>query len=140
MADTQADTSTDVTSVTNYAPKNIPIESMLEYRKKGLTHADIAAIIGCDRSNVSRRLQPYKDDLDTLDLYKHHRADIIAIKGKQILNNITPDKIQKASAYQLTGMYSILFDKERLEREQSTANVSVRMATIAALQREIEDK
>ena len=115
------------------APKGIPIETILEYRKKKLSCAEIGVLLGCDKSNISRRLQPYQDDIDNLDLYKTHRADIIALTGRQILKHLTPDRLEKASAYQLAGMYGILYDKERLERGQSTANIHSIHDDIAAI-------
>ncbi len=106
------------------APKNIPIESMLELAHKGLTDEQVASIIGCDRSNVSRRLQPYRDKLAVLDKHKQYRADILCLKGMSMLENITPAKLKKASARDLTTNYGILFDKERLERGQATSHVA----------------
>ena len=119
--------------ISKYAPKYIPIESIIEYYRKGLSKTDIAKVLGCHHSNISNRLKPYLDEIETLDVYKAHRADVIALKGKEILKNITPDKIEKASAYQLTGMYSILYDKERLERGESTANIANIHGDIAAI-------
>ena len=137
MTDNQTEALPDMSK---YIPKDIPIESIVEYRSRGMSYNEIATLTGCTKSNVIQRLQTVNAQIDALPNYKKHRADVIALTGRRILSHLTQDKLKAASAYQLTGMYGILYDKERLEREQSTANISIRMATIAALQREIEDK
>jgi len=112
-----------ITDTASPAPKNIPIESIIEYRRKGLTTREIATLLNCSHPNIVQRLQTLTDDVDSLDSYKIHRADILALNGRKLLSKITDEKLQKASAYQLAGMYGILYDKERLERGQTTANV-----------------
>lgn len=110
-------TSTDITP---YAPKGIPLESIIDLYNKGLNNTEIAKIIGCDRSNISRRIQAVRDELDSLPKFKHHRADILALHQSRLLNSITPNDINKSSPYQRVGMMALLYDKERLERGQLT--------------------
>ena len=119
-----------------FAPKNIPIESLIEYRSRGLSYNDIAKLVGCSRPNVVNRLKAVSQEIDSLPDYKKHRADVIALTGKRILSSITPDKLKDASAYQLTGMYGVLYDKERLERDLSTANVNTVIGDIEALRKD----
>jgi len=108
-----------------YKHKNIPIESILEYKARGLDSVEIAKLLGCDKSNIIKRLQHHNDKIASLPDYKKHKADVLALKQREILNNITPDKLNDASGLQLTTMFGILYDKERLERGQSTENVLV---------------
>ena len=118
----------EVTEVTDETPqhiKGIGIETMLELRDKNLNHGQIAQLLGCDRSNVSRRLAKYKPTLEKIDRYKKHRADIYANLQTELLSGVTPDKIKDSSATQLITGAAILYDKERLERGQSTQNMSV---------------
>ena len=120
---------TPITEPQTTANKNIPIELLIDYRSKGLTLTEIAKLVGCDHSNVSRRLNALIEDIDSLPKYKQNRADIMALKGKQALNSITSEKLQKASPSQAAMVYGVLYDKERLERDQATANVNI-MASI----------
>ena len=121
-------------------PKGIPIESIIEYRRKGLTTREIAAILNCSHTNIVERLQTVSDEIDTLPDYKKHRADILAIRGRRVLNNITNEKLEKATAYQLTGMFGIINQHERLERGESTSNVGFADYTkkISDIDKEIE--
>ena len=120
---------TPITDENSNAAKDIPIELLIDYRSKGLTMTEIGKLLNCSHANVSQRLSALNDDLDSLPKYKDNRADIMALKGRQALNSITQEKLQKASPSQAAMVYGVLYDKERLERDQATANVNI-MASI----------
>ena len=101
----------------------IPIARIIELRGKQLTYEEIGSILGCSRENICQRLHGYKASIDNLKSVKGHRADTLAVVGDTILNSLTPDDIKRSTAYQKVGMYSLLYDKERLERGQSTENI-----------------
>lgn len=112
--------------------KNIPIETLIDLAEtKKLSHSQIGKIIGCSAPNVTQRLQ--RAGITTLGNYKSNRADVIALVGKQILSSISDEDIKKASLNQKVVSYGILYDKERLERGQSTENVLDIHATIRDL-------
>jgi hypothetical protein len=60
--------------------------------------------------------------------FRVRRADVFADLQLKVLQNITPDKLEKCSAQQLTTIMAIMYDKERLETNQSTENVAHRMS------------
>jgi hypothetical protein len=126
MSTTTQPTKEKLTKVTKPYHKGITIEDILEYKAKNLTHAEIGELLGCDASNVTKRLAPYRDDLNRLANHKKHDADILTLKGMRILDHITDEKLKEASAYQLTGMYGIIHQNERLKRDKSTQNIGVR--------------
>ena len=135
----EVETDQDITDLTKFTPKGIPMELILEYDSKGLTSTEIAKILDCDSSNIRQRLIAHKPDIDCLPSYKGHRADIIALKGREIINNITSAKLEKASAYQLTGMYSLMNQAERLERDLSTQNIATIHSDIEAIRKETKE-
>jgi hypothetical protein len=53
---------------------------------------------------------------------------------ERILKSITDEAIKKTPAIQLVTAASILYDKERLERGESTSKVSVLVGAIKELQ------
>lgn len=109
-----------------YAPKYIPIGSIIDLIEvKGLTKAQAAKVLGCDHSNISQRLKAIDYVPEYLKTYKDNRADILAYYQAEILKHITPDRLKKATATQLATMYGIFYDKERLERGQSTDNIEI---------------
>src|SRR5210317_1888292 len=121
MAEPGLNTSTEITT----QQKHIPISAIIDLlENKGLNQAQAAKVLGCHKSNISYHLKQLDYTPGYLKSYKENRADVLAALQLQILKNLTSDKFQKASAYQLTGMYSILYDKERLERGQSTENIA----------------
>ncbi len=118
---TEQDTSVlEITSL--YDP--IPLSRIIELRNKQLTYEEIGQIVGCTRQNIAQRLQPVMQDVEGLPAWKENRADVLAVYQHKLLNSLTSEELQKASPYQKVGMFGILYDKERLERGQSTANVS----------------
>lgn len=103
--------------------KQIPIETILDLHSKHLSHSQIAKIIGCDKSNITHRLQA--EGVVSLQHYKDNRADILALLQRRIVSTITALDIKKASLLQKATVFGILYDKERLERGLSTVNQSI---------------
>ncbi len=70
-------------------------------------------------------IAPTRKNAEAIDKFREERADILAGKQKEILQAMTSEKLAKSSAYQLAGMFSLLHEKERLERGLSTGNVGI---------------
>jgi hypothetical protein len=102
---------------TNSAPKNIPIDILIDYANKGLSYADIGKAVGCSHSNVIRRLDNFGYDKKAVDSFKSNRADIYAVYGRKILYSVTDSDIQKMAPRDRFMAMGILYDKERLERQ-----------------------
>ena len=100
-----------------------------------LTTREIAAICDTGHSHVIATFQRYMiSQIETND-YKSHRADIFAGIQHKILASVSDDDIKKASLFQKAGVVGLLYDKERLERDMSTANIASFTADIAAYKR-----
>ena len=100
-----------------------------------LTTREIGTLVDCDYSHVSRVLTKYGLNEANLTEYKKNRADIFAgIQGK-ILESINDDDIKKASLMQKSTAMAVLYDKERLERGESTQNVLSIHGDIAEMKR-----
>jgi hypothetical protein len=127
QAQTNPDTiQTSTQKLHNGNPRKIDLKKAIDMRLKGITLDDIAKYFGCTKQSVHERLKPYVDSEDIdLELWKEKRADILAGKQATALSLLTPDDIKKASAKDKSLIFAILYDKERLERGQSTSNVSV---------------
>lgn len=112
----------------------VDLNKTLSLIKSGFTYEEIGKLFGVGATTVLHQVQTYINDGINLDFFKQHRADIFASKQAQILKSLSQKKIEKATAYQLTGMMGILYDKERLERGQSTQNIAY-----ADMSREMKD-
>lgn len=99
-----------------------------------LTTREIGAIAQTSHSNVIKILQRYGIDTTHQDQYKRHRADILCGLQDRLLASVTDEDIQKTPAIQRITGAAILYDKERLERGQSSVNLSVLVGHIEAMQ------
>jgi len=120
--------------------KNIPIETIIEYRNRGLSYTEIAKLTGCSRQNVHQRLETVEYSKEDLDHFKKHRGDVFAFLQSKLLNSIDSDAIKGMQPYQRIIGASIMYDKERLEQGKSTGNINILevTATIDDLQRQAE--
>lgn len=94
----------------------------LKMRAQGLSYAEIAKTQGTSKQAVHRRLQALLPDADT-DAYKAMRADILSKMQLKVLETIDDESIQKAPLAARAMAFGVLYDKERLERGQSTSNM-----------------
>ena len=104
--------------------KDIPIQSVIEYRNKGLSLGEIAKLTGCSKQNIHQRLESVGYDKENLEYFKKHRGDVFAFIQSRLLNSIDDETIKGMNAYQRIIGASIMYDKERLETGKSTANIS----------------
>ncbi len=97
-----------------------------------LSYEQIAVIQGVTKQAIHERIKDLLPIPET-KVYIDHRADILANIQLKLLSNLDESRLAKASAYQLVGAAGLLYDKERLERGMSTANLASIHADIAAL-------
>lgn len=116
----------------------IPVETMLELRDKNLTYDQIGKILGISKQAVQQRLKQYSPIYQRIEQFKKHRGDILTWKQAEILNALTPAEIQKAPPAVKSMMFGIFYDKERLERNQSTENISIKSIT-QSLGKDVEE-
>ena len=103
----------------------IPISRIIQLRKRGNSYSEIGKILGCTKQNVELRLRPFKGEIEALESFKEQRADVLAVYQQKLLNSLTDSDIKRMPpGTRLTG-FGILYDKERLERGQSTDNIAV---------------
>ena len=106
------------------APKYVDVYYILELANKGLAGTEIAKIIGISKQAVNYHIKKHRTAIKGLKYYKSNRADILALKGKELLESLTPQEIKKMPPGSRVNSFGILYDKERLERDQSTQNIA----------------
>ena len=141
MAETQENIQNLPSLEVNRIKENIPLSRIIELRNKSLSYSEIGAILGCSEANLCQRLRPFRHSIDNLKSIKDNRADTLTVISDTLLTSLSEDEIKKASAYQRVGMFGVLYDKERLERGQSTENIAYNDMTRSAkaLAQEIQD-
>ena len=110
-------------------PKGIPIETLLEYRAKGLTIIEVSKLVGTSIENVQRRLANLS--LDTLDQFNNHKAAIYDIVERKHLNKLVHEE-SKRPMEDMT-VAAIAGDKGRVIRGLATEVVDHRVLQIDAL-------
>ena len=113
--------------------KDISLEELIDLRLKGYSYEKIAKYVGCSKTNVLQRLEPFKHELDGHATFKKKKGDILSLQQGRVLRHMTEDKLKEMSAYQLTGMFNIFHQAERLENDQSTQNVGGLAAVVEQL-------
>lgn len=120
-------------------PGKIDLHKAIELRLKGLSYEDIAKHFNCSKPAVFERLQPYIGGRNIdINEFKKNRADLLAWKQAQTLAALTSEDIEKANPRDKAIIFGTLYDKERLERGQSTTNAAVVIAS--ACRGSIEDE
>ena len=123
----------------NNLHKGIPLYDIIDcIQNKNLSISDTARLLNSSKSNISTRLSKAGYKPAYLQLYKDHRADILSSYQQLILNSITPEDLKKAGLSQKMMAYGVLYDKERLERGQSTENIAY--ADMAKAQAQVQEK
>ena len=113
--------------------RKIHIPKAIELREKGLNNTDIGKHFKCSRQAVAKAIDPYINKINQVTSFKEFRADMLADHQRDILLSITLEDHKKASLLQKVTAMGILYDKERLERDQSTSNIVTLHGDIAAL-------
>ena len=115
-------------------PRTARANKIIELKQSNpaITVREIAKLTNCDHSNVVRVLQRYGIVAQQVNEFKNHRAEVLAGLQHRILQSITSADIKKTPVGSRILAVSQLFDKERLERGQSTANVAYDAHTISA--------
>lgn len=103
--------------------KYIPIERIIELRKKHLSCAEIAKVLGCSKANIIQRLHKVSEELDLTDTYVSNRATVLAFQQRRIIQSITDADIKKAGLLEKVKSTTFLHNSERLELGKSTSNI-----------------
>ncbi len=104
-------------------PTKPNVQKLKELAKTNLTHEEIAKDLGLERSTVTKAIKRLGIECAEVEDFKKRRADVFASMQLDAIKAITPEKLEKSSAYQLYGMTSLIYDKERLERGLSTDHI-----------------
>jgi len=106
---------------------------ILELYTLGNTQQDIADIVDCSQATVAYQINKYRQFANLtggVDDFRARRADLFAgLQARcvaEIANKLDDEtQLNKLSAYALTGMLGLIYDKERLETGKSSSNIAV---------------
>jgi hypothetical protein len=120
--------------------RKINPDHVRELLDKGVSTKDIAAAEGVSRWGVAKFVERSRSEFEAVDIFKQNRAEIFARIGARnlglqdalldrlsdegILRSLTPTQIASL-LFALNSQHGTIYDKERLERGQSTQNHSI---------------
>ena len=118
---------------TGMATRRKPIPNKIDKRKlietvqanPNLSVRQLGTLMDTTHSAIVQALQRYGIDKERLEGYKANRADVFAGLQEIVASSLTAGDINNASVRDRTMLMGVLYDKERLERGQSTSNQSV---------------
>ena len=90
----------------------ISIEAMIDLKRRGLTILQIADLLHCHTSTVSKRLAKLDNSIDLTDKYIKHRPWMYAYNQQRIIQSITQTDIRKAGLRDKVVAIGILHDHE----------------------------
>lgn len=126
--------------------KKVVVKSLVD---AGTNYRKINEITGVSLGHITKIVKEFESSQELIDWYQKNKLNVLMkaqlenlALQEAIRNSITEDDLkkwtpdQKARWYQVLGTdHGIKFDKERLERGQSTENVSVIIEAIMDLKR-----
>ena len=112
-----------LSQVIQQGPKDIPIELIIDLRRKHLSASQIAKIVGCSKPNVIQRLHKACIQLEATDRFRKNKGDVLANLQRRISNSITDADLEKAGLLAKATSFGILFDKQQLFEGKSTSIV-----------------
>jgi hypothetical protein len=117
-------------------PPQIPLDPSIitALHEAGKSSYCIAAITGVDPSTIQRRLKKLTPRKAT-SIFRELRADILSEKQRQLMMQASaPGHKNARDQRDLATAMAIYYDKERLERGQSTSNHSVQVGLSEGMQ------
>lgn len=121
---------------------SVPIDEIFKLRAiNGLPVRKIAKLVGMPKSTVHDYITRHNiPSQKALEAFKATRPDRFATIQRDIAESIGQDDYKKASLVQKTTAIATLYDKERLERGQSTKNVAMTIDDIPEADRRVLEK
>ena len=122
--------------------KTQPVDliQVLDLRLQGCTLVYIAETVGCTIGRLRGLLKRYDLVAKKVQSFKDHRADIFADLQRRILKSITDADLARTPVGSRLLALCHLYEKERLERDLTTANVVTLHDDIATIKKSMSRK
>lgn len=111
----------------NYCHVNLPLEVLIHFCKAGFTQSAMADQLGVSHDIVHEAFKRYGLDWSRLKAYKDTKSDVLALKQMQLLEKMTPEKMEEASLRDQATTLNILNNVEKIERGQATKITDIRI-------------
>lgn len=118
----------------------LPKKQVVDLANKGLNSVEIGKIVDADPSTIRRFIQKIQPEFQWVKDFRSNRADALTtlqaknlavqekilerLSDEGLLSSLTPQQMS-GLVFALNTQHGTLYDKERLELGQSTANLSI---------------
>lgn len=138
MSDMSTDTLTETKPIRKKGPR-LDLPTVLRELQQGKSDKEISVVMGCTEGAVGVFRRKHRLCYKHLEAFKSLRADVLTHTQSRLLEHMTEKKMSKTSIRDLTVSLGVLSNAERLERGQSTSNVSIQKidTDLEALDKEI---
>jgi predicted DNA-binding protein YlxM (UPF0122 family) len=113
----------DKLTPTGFEHPAMTIDQMAALRAAKYSYEQIAQAAGISKQAVWAKLNRMDNEVEDAEQFKGHESKILNVLRMRIINHLTVDDIKKMSPRDRVLAYGILYDKHRLETNQSTNNV-----------------
>jgi len=111
----------------------VDVSSALDLRlNHGLSYSQIGTLQQVSPQAIHQKIKDLLP-IEGIKTYQENRADILSSLQVKLLGELDDDRIQKMSGKDLVVSAAVLFDKERLERDLSTDNVSALLVGLKSI-------
>jgi len=108
-------------------------DQVLLYALQGKGVTEIATLMQCDKAYISRMLSPLRHHIDGYLAFKSDPAALWEYQEYRVLSAVNESDINKARLAEKATFSGIARDKVRLQRNQSTSNISAITSIIQAV-------
>ena len=105
----------------------------------GLSYVQMAPILGVTPTAIHKRIKHLLPDENT-QYYQDHRANILSHVQLELLSQVDARRLKKVNIRDAVISAGILYDKERLERGQSTTNADMKILSVTLQELEAQEK
>lgn len=118
---------------------NIDDSAIKDCLETGMTITQTAEVLGCSRSTISRRISQLNIDKGLLSEYRELQHLQLTQLQAQILEAITPEKIEQAELRDLVSAFRVLKEKEQ-EVSSSTQSMKGLVSYLVHIEKELQER
>lgn len=105
--------------------KGVDPAKVAELLAKGCSHGQVAKICGVSRQAISSLVKNHALDPEAVAHFRKHKGAIMDAMQARLIGSITDSDVARMPPRDRILAFGILYDKTRLEKGESTSNISL---------------
>ena len=108
----------------------INLAQAIKLRVSGMSLEEIGKTQGVARQNIHKALEPYREHIEQLHVYRGNRDSLQDMASSKLLNTLMTKDMESEKASSLAAAFKVFNDASRLERGESTQNISLKVVDL----------